>query len=353
MEIAVNRMRYRRDDAPKLAAKVAAAVAVLVLAACGTAPPVSVESKPPTTNDAAPPTRVVESTPSANAPTPEQTERARMELEVARLRNAILETRSRGMPESAEAFRNFLTAERVLRRSQRDGLLSGASGLGGLLGGMMAGALAGGSSQSIVNRRPPLPSLQWPPPPPSAQLVISGSAFTPTDGRLLLGDVESGLTNALRQSDYEYTYYRVPGGFAIVARLERILDDGTPIETRRFLPPEADEDFGILQYIEQLFFAPEGYYRLFIFVISDQPFVASGAKLLSTQTTPLLRSGANDLHVEIRQSEFTPSHSITALIYEFRKDAHARDVQTLDPGRLSGQIHFEKAGLAKTIGIAR
>jgi hypothetical protein len=58
----------------------------------------------------------------------------------------------------------------------------------------------------------------------------------------------------LRESKYDYSYYRVPGGFALIARLERIDDTGKALsENERFLPPDAKKSFDIGSYVGQLF----------------------------------------------------------------------------------------------------
>jgi hypothetical protein len=75
-----------------------------------------------------------------------------------------------------------------------------------------------------------LPDFPWPPPAPSTQTVLPNSLFQasgkPTPS---LSSVGAQLVGALEQARYfEYSYYRVPNGFALVARLERIGPDGTP-----------------------------------------------------------------------------------------------------------------------------
>jgi hypothetical protein len=193
-----------------------------------------------------------------------------------------------------------------------------------------------------------LPDFPWPPPAPSTQIVLSNSLFQasgkPTPS---LSSVGAQLVGALEQARYfEYSYYRVPNGFALVARLERIDPDGTPLpEEFRFLLPGSQEPFSLAVYIKQLFFAPEGFYRQIVIVVTDRPFTATGETLDAPAAARLLGGGANRLSKDFETMRFTEAHRVSALIYEFRKGARQGDVSTLTPGRLGARTHLERAGI--------
>ncbi len=194
----------------------------------------------------------------------------------------------------------------------------------------------------------PLPEFPWPPPQPSAQTELPRKLFDARgDAKLSLAAIGGQLVGALEQARYfEYSYYRAPGGFALVARLERMQSDGTPApELFRFLEPGKDEPFSLAAYVKRLFFAPEGFYRQIVLMASDQPFTASGAKIDAPGATRLLREGANRLSADFDALPFTANHRVTALIYEFRKGAGEGDVATLMPGRLGARIHLDRAGI--------
>lgn len=193
-----------------------------------------------------------------------------------------------------------------------------------------------------------LPEFPWPPPTPSAQIVIpdavfrSGAAPEPA-----LSAVGKRLVGALEQAKYfEYSHYRVPNGFALVARLERVGTDGTPMpEQFRFLQPGSQEPFSLAAYVKQLFFAPEGLYRQIVFVVTDQPFTATGGKLDARAAAQLLTGGANRLSSDYDTTPFTAAHRVSALVYEFSKGAREGDVSTLTPGRLGARTHLDRAGI--------
>ncbi len=210
------------------------------------------------------------------------------------------------------------------------------------------------SSASVQPIRPneAVPEFPWPPPIPSAQFEIPGAFIRQRTNPQSLAQVSDRLTSALRRSQYEYTYYRAPGGFALVSRMERISTDGRPLpEEYRFLPPGAQEPFDFARYVEQLFVAPPGYYRLIVFVVTNRSFAATGKTIVASDATTLLRRGLVNLPSDIGQSEFTPLHNVTVLIFEFQKNGADRSVATLSPGRLSGQTHLQRAGLGPDLGL--
>ena len=193
-----------------------------------------------------------------------------------------------------------------------------------------------------------LPDFPWPPPEPSARTELPNALFTASGkANPSLASVGAHLVSALEQARYfEYSYYRAPGGFALVARLERMATDGTPLpEEFRFLQPGSQEPFSLAVYVKQLFFAPEGFYRQIVFVASDQPFAATGARIDAKGAALLLRSGANRLSGDYETLPFTPEHRVSALIYEFQKGARDGDVSTLTPGRLGARTHLDRAGI--------
>lgn len=198
-----------------------------------------------------------------------------------------------------------------------------------------------------------LRDFPWPPPEPSARFAVPRGMVAAPDARLTLRQVSTRIGDALRRASYEYSFYRAPGGFAVVARLERIADDGTPMTgDTRFLPPDAEAPFSFTDYIAQLFFAPAGYYRMIAFVVTDRAFAATGETLAASEAATLLTQGAVALPVSFARDEFTPEHAVHALVYEFRKGEGEGDVATLHPGRLTGETHIERAGLAAALGKA-
>ena len=167
--------------------------------------------------------------------------------------------------------------------------------------------------------------------------------------------VSAKLVAPLRASGYwEYSFHRAPNGFALVTRLERINADGSQVaESLRYRRPGDRESFSLSSYIRRLFFAPEGYYRLIVFVVTDRPFTATGKPIEEPAALRLLRDGANVLPPEFKRMEFSAAHSIDALIYEFRKRPGDKRAVLLLPGRLGPRVHFDKAGMSAAFGLRR
>ncbi|CAA7623886.1 conserved exported hypothetical protein [Candidatus Terasakiella magnetica] len=195
------------------------------------------------------------------------------------------------------------------------------------------------------------PDFPWPPPPPSGRVVLPHHVF---EGQADLKEVGNLLTTSLDRAGYaERSFYRAPNGFALVARLERINSDGSPAQAKlRYVPPDAAAPFSIDTYLASLFFAPKGRYRQIVFVVTDANFATVGAELTPKAAGSLLREGADRLPASYRSAKFTQNHEVIALIYEFLKGEHERDVTVLVPGRLGVRDHLEHAGLASLLGAA-
>ena len=197
-----------------------------------------------------------------------------------------------------------------------------------------------------------LPEFPWPPPAPSEQLLLPDATFRkPGAPAPSLAAVGERIVHALHSADYlEYSFYRAPNGFALVARLERTTPDGTPLPAEfRYIPPDASEPFSLTGYIRSLFFAPEGFYRLIVFVVTDQPFVASETSVDAAGANRLLRNGANRLPEQLSHEVFTPAHVVTVLIYEYRKGHGGSEVAAIVPGRLAAETHLERSQIGRSL----
>jgi hypothetical protein len=173
---------------------------------------------------------------------------------------------------------------------------------------------------------PRIPTFPWPPPLPTTRTVLD-RALVAADATTL-GEVAERLTTALGGLGYsEHSFYSVPGGFALATRLEQIEFDGTPkSEPQRWsaaLPPR--ELFSLADFIAALFTAPEGHYRVIVFVVNDRPFASSGEEATREEALRWLSGGLDRLPAEIGDAAFGDDHAGTALIYQFQKLGHERE----------------------------
>ncbi len=181
-------------------------------------------------------------------------------------------------------------------------------------------------------------------PRPSVQMRLPREIFGDTNA---LSDVSKKLENALDKASYwEFSFYEVTNGFALVTRLERINPDGTHVpEGQRFELPSHKVELALADYIKSLFFAPSGHYRFIVFVVTDQAFSASGDPLDEQGAVGLLHGGASALTTEIRKKDFSAQHNVHALVYEFQKKSKQETAEFVQPGRISPNLHLTNAGL--------
>jgi hypothetical protein len=207
-----------------------------------------------------------------------------------------------------------------------------------------APAAAPSAKPELADKTPsPLPNFPWPPPAASASYVLPQSLF---GGQSTVGDETNAIIAALERNGYvERSFYGTPAdGVALITRLERINNDGSPAAAAMRWPAgeyQADA-INLAQFLRGLFFADPGRYRVIVFIIQNQPFTqATGKAFSGEQAEALLPSGANVLPAEVAERSVAESHC-TALIYEFANDGTAmRKVQS----HLTGKQHLEKSGL--------
>ena len=188
-----------------------------------------------------------------------------------------------------------------------------------------------------------LPEFPWPPPAASASYVLPDRLL---DGYRTLGDVTEAILAALEQNGYvERSFFRTePGGVALVTRLERINDDGSPSAENERWPASVKRDEAtrtLFEFLQGLFFVDPGHYRLIVFVLQDLPFAQSADTITAEEARAWLTSGVNVLSPQIAKRPFNGGH-VTVLIYEFASDGSKVQVVT---SQLTGKQHLEKAGL--------
>jgi hypothetical protein len=192
-----------------------------------------------------------------------------------------------------------------------------------------------------------LPEFPWPPPAASASYVLPDRLLASYH---TVGDVVAAIIGALEQSGYvERSFFRTEaGGVALVTRLERINDDGTPSVAAERWPNSGDHYASrdsLFEFLERLFYVDPGHYRVIVFVLQDLPFSQSSTNVTAGEARAWLVTGANVLPPEIATRPF--GGHCTALIYEFASDG--TKVHVVE-SRLTGKEHLEKAGLLAALG---
>jgi hypothetical protein len=191
-----------------------------------------------------------------------------------------------------------------------------------------------------------LPDFPWPPPASSASYVLPKRLF---EGKDTLGQVSNEILGALEKSGYvERRFFRTQvDGVALVTRLERINEDGTPVEeTTRFPAGFTSYQSDLINFLRGLFYVAPGRYRVIVFVMQDTPFTQSEKKVTGDEARSWLKTGANDLPKDVAERAFRDG-TVTALVYEFASDG---TVVRIVESNVTGRQHLERAGLLTALG---
>ncbi|MBV8685984.1 MAG: hypothetical protein JOZ90_15255 [Alphaproteobacteria bacterium] len=208
---------------------------------------------------------------------------------------------------------------------------------------LIAGGLGGFATPA--QRLPPrLPTLERLPT-PTTWGYVGGEGL---GGRLSLYDVGERIKAAVRRAGFDsWGFYRVPGGFALVTRLERIRADGKPLPPprrwqtgpRSLLDPQ---DFGSLKsLLEALRHADAGRYRTIVLHVAPVPPSYGGADV------PAPAGGAAFLTADFRAIPFAPPYAVRALVYEMKRPSIGAEARLLPAGAsgLDGVGHLREAGI--------
>lgn len=195
-----------------------------------------------------------------------------------------------------------------------------------------------------------LPGFPWPPPEPSTRAIVP---FDQLNQFATFKDVDWIISTALTRSGYdEKSYFAVPYGFAIVTRLEQINIIGEPDYSNRWaseLSPIQLYDFSLSNYLEALFLAPQGYYRVFVFIITSDIIIQSGTPVSQSDVQGWITEGANKLPVWMETLRFTEDHDCTVYVYEFIQSGIGSEPYQNIPSFNSGQQHLEETGIWQTL----
>jgi HEAT repeat protein len=195
-----------------------------------------------------------------------------------------------------------------------------------------------------------LPPFPWPPPRYSS-IGTFGRDFDRKligDDDTTLGTVYQRLYDALTlcDSNFESGLFRTPGGFALLSKMERIAQDGTPFAGKQRwvlgkIPPQSLSDL-----LTQLFLEKPGFFRVIAFVVTDQINFEQGNEELPDfhRGGTVLPPGIASLTMKGRQCY--------ALVYSFEKRAGS-SATNLSHESLNAKLHLAKAGLLDALSARR
>jgi hypothetical protein len=183
----------------------------------------------------------------------------------------------------------------------------------------------------------------WPPPTPSTRRSFSADIRADLPPATSVGDVAARLEDRLRGADFDtWGYFRTPGGFALVARAERLdPHTGTPLAGRERWSDQLSAA-GITLGSIFAWSRPRGLYRTFVFILTDDPPMSR--PLGPTETRELLGrwalTGRTSLPVSVQAEPLGAGHQLVVLVYEFEKAADGETAHNV-PSRWSLDHHIE------------
>ncbi len=231
------------------------------------------------------------------------------------------------------------------------GTMSTDTGMG--MGTDMTTSSPMGSDTTMPPQEEEYPEFPWPPPEASASVVIPRQFLASATGTTILSDVDRRLVNVLERNGYfESSYYAVPGGFALVTKMEQINAAGESKDraTRWIIERQPLQKFSLNEYLRALFSAAPGRYRVIVFIVTPHPFSQSEATVTSREASRWLGKGVDQLPGTIGRLNFERL-KCTALIYEFARTSDVADPMLRKPSSLQGRTHLEMAGIWR--GLAK
>ena len=160
-----------------------------------------------------------------------------------------------------------------------------------------------------------------------------------------LADISARLDRSMDAASYrDRRYYLIPNGFAVMSQLEQFDINGRYNGNRRFAPPEA-QDFDPLESVRNIFFAPVGYYRYIVFLVTDQPVIVSNHSMDRPEAISRFDQGAAAAPNCLDQIEFGDRYRVTALVYEYRKVGDDRSAPVPFNSPVGIERHLTASGL--------
>lgn len=195
-----------------------------------------------------------------------------------------------------------------------------------------------------------LPYFPWPPPQLFQRQTLNEQLYPANRS---LGEVNTRLRQALQANGYEQrSYFQVPGGFALVTQLEQFRSDGSPkAGANRWKDYPVQENFeGVWDYLKSLVMSSPGNFRLFVFVVTDQPYGQSSKRVGKQEAVGWLSSGLNRLPQKIAEMPLNQQHYLDVLVYEFEAQQSTKICTQKWPAILNAQTHLQKTGIARSLG---
>jgi hypothetical protein len=101
----------------------------------------------------------------------------------------------------------------------------------------------------------------------------------------------------------------------------------------------------LFEFIKALSNAQPGYYRVIVFIVTNQPWSRTGKEVTGEEAEQWLAQGFNWLPPSIGELTYGPDYRTTVLVYEFKKVSQDAAATFLKPSSTSAEDHLKKAGI--------
>ncbi len=192
----------------------------------------------------------------------------------------------------------------------------------------------------------------WPPPSPTTRVEMDISGAPPGGDARTLGDINRHLVTALDGAGYgEKGWYSVPGGFALVTRIEQIREDGSPRSgNARWSTAPRFGAFSMGEYLRALLTATPGLFRVIAFVVTDQDFDEAPQPMTEELAADWGHSGAPRLPTALAGRPASKNTYCVALIYEFAKHRYDVSAHFVTSSNVPAADQLRRSGLAAMVG---
>ncbi|MEO1257802.1 MAG: hypothetical protein AAFZ15_03365 [Bacteroidota bacterium] len=171
-------------------------------------------------------------------------------------------------------------------------------------------------------------------------------------------DVDELIQRALINAGFQqWGYYMVNNGFAVITQVEQFDKDHEEALSLseqyrwRDVPPEENIS-NILSFFKGYLWPRNGYFRFFVFVVSDRPVPKkkSDINISPPYVENLMKTGFTSLTKEVAGIPFTESHHVTILVYEMEVLESTRLGNENTPPMFQPGTHLKGAGILQQIG---
>jgi hypothetical protein len=179
-------------------------------------------------------------------------------------------------------------------------------------------------------------------PKPSSKYVFPKDIVTKVKN---MAEMDSMILTGLRNVGYsDFSYYRIPNGYAMVTEIESIDKEAYPLAggNRWGIQVRQMEEFSISNYLIFLFNAQKGYYRSIVFLITNKILNSDGSPATSSEMEVIIDEGSPFLPHEAKDFPIDESYRLEALIYEFEKPEFG-EATLIVPCSHQGKTHLERA----------